>query len=490
MSFLYPQILWFLIPLALFAFQKSTISHLPFHPSIILASARSKRAMHLLIAALILIALARPVIQKSVDTTYDAQPLYIALDLSASMRAQDLTPDRLTKAKETIHALIDQAQRRIGLIAFSANPLIIAPPTYDKTVLHQALDAIEPRYILTKSTNIQKVLDFASRFGPSVDLAIFSDGGEEQDLLKPSNITLFSVATATPSGALIPKDGGYLTHEGHLVVSRLNPAFLALADQALQIHEAAKILDSRPHQTQKEQQTTYIELFVAPLFLAALLYLLVHTSLLERLKKFWPLLLILQLHASIIEEISIQRAYDLYMAKEYDKSAQIFAKLPYQEARFGLARSLMKMGKYKEALKILSSIKSKDPRKKGIIYLNQGICYQKMGRFDQAKMSFAKAAQLKEPKALGRLKTIIFEKNQKKQPLPFSRQKKITTKKIKGDNKKGGASSNLQSALLAGNAKGGKKSRQKGVTKGQGMPLSSKVYEIINKGYIHEKRPW
>ena len=51
----------------------------------------------------------------------------------------------------------------------------------------------------------------------------------------------------------------------------------------------------------------------------------------------------------------------------------------------------------------------------------------------------------------------------------------------------------MQSAALASNSQGGKKSSKKQevlAKKGSQMPLSSELYETINKGYIHETTPW
>ena len=150
----------------------------------------------------------------------------------------------------------------------------------------------------------------------------------------------------------------------------------------------------------------------------------------------------------------------------------------------------MHLGRYDEAAKILRSLRTGDRNKKAKIFYDLGVCYEKMRRYDKARDSYAKAAALGSEKALGNMRNVIFKKRQKKQPLPFTKQKKIKTK-TEGSDKKPGGSSNLQTALLGGNAKGGKKnSRQKAISKGKGMPMSSKVYEIINKGYIHEKRPW
>ncbi len=488
MSFFYPEVLWLLIPLALWFFQTATTQNHPFHPKITLSSAQHNPALTPLIAALLIIALARPIILEPHQKEHTTQTLFIALDVSASMRATDIAPSRLEAAKSAIAKLIQQSPHRIALLIFTSNPLIIAPPTSDKKMLLEALNSIDPRNILTKSTDIQKLLDFTAQFGEDIYLAIFSDGGE-QKLVKPPNITLFAVATATKSGALIPTDEGYLKDNGHLVVSRLNPLFLKAADNVYDLHNFQELLKGMKTKEQSQQNQKVIELF--GLFILAALALLLHsfTNLFDRFKRVLPFLFILHLHASILDEFAIERAYKLYYEGNYQKSAQIFSKLPYQEARYGLAKSLLHLGKYDEALKIFTSLKSKEPTKKRAILFDIAFCYEKMRRFDKARSFYAKAASLGDKTALKRLQKILFAKNPKKPLLPFSKQKKVHAK-TKGSGKRNSGGSNMQTALLSGNAKGGEQKQKGAIAKGQGIPMSSKVYELINKGYIDEKHPW
>ena len=103
-----------------------------------------KNVLILLILALTITAIARPQIgveklrikRKGVD-------VFILLDTSLSMAAQDLKPDRLTRAKIWISTLIDNlVNDRIGIIAFAGKPFLQCPLTTDYSACRMLLEII------------------------------------------------------------------------------------------------------------------------------------------------------------------------------------------------------------------------------------------------------------------------------------------------------------------------------------------------------------
>jgi len=134
-----------------------------FIPLMILLWRTKKRdlitTVHLIILILIVTALSRPVLQEGLqERSLKAKDIIIALDVSYSMRAKDIEPTRSEFAKETIDALINENTKdNIMLIAFTTNPLLLSPPTTDHELIHIALKSLNPEYILTKGTSLKKL---------------------------------------------------------------------------------------------------------------------------------------------------------------------------------------------------------------------------------------------------------------------------------------------------------------------------------------------
>ena len=496
MSFMHPFWLIFAILALLLAWvmkQKRVIS--PFHPQIILQSSTKSYFLLPVVVALLFIALAKPVIIKPQSSELSLEPLFIAIDFSNSMRATDVKPNRLAVAKAKAKEIIEASPMPIALIAFTTNPLLLSPPTTDKEALLQALGSINQEAILTKGTDFKKLLEFVGKFEGKKRLLIISDGGDFTDLhqlqaiAKAKNIELYTMGIGTKEGALIPTDSGYLKQNGKLVVSRLNPLFAKLGKEIEEIDELSDIDKKEKMKHQKEIQLYYI-----PLLLAFLLYVHIHTTLFAKFLPFMALFLFLSpLQGGMLEEYKLQKGYELLKQKHYKEAIPYLQGLRYLEARFGLGVALCALGKVDDALKLFRSISSREKEIKAKIYYNIGICYEKKGKIQAALQNFLKSYALREDsKSFAHIQKLIFKKPPKKVLLPFAKQKISPKKSSKDDGKKqksaGGANINL--AIAAGNAKGGK--RQKGASlKGtNSIPQSSRLYELINKGYMDEKNPW
>lgn len=91
--------------------------------------------------ALIIIALARPQLQNTVvERNADGIDIVLVLDLSTSMRAEDLKPNRFDAAKRVAIQFIDKRKTdRIGLVSFAAQSFTVCPPTLDYELLKKLL---------------------------------------------------------------------------------------------------------------------------------------------------------------------------------------------------------------------------------------------------------------------------------------------------------------------------------------------------------------
>jgi len=518
MTFHTPEYLWLLIPLGL---------------AFYLLKPRSLRiAVHLLIIALLLVALARPQIEKGItQERIDARDVIIALDVSYSMRARDIPPDRYRFAKATIEALLQKdVKDNVMLIAFTTNPLLLSPPTTDHILVKTALEALEPENILTKGTSLKKLFKqiTADRSGHK-ELLLITDGGEERDLdtlteaLKGADIHMTILALGTTEGSTIPTEQGkpLRDKEGHLVISRINPLLKTLAARLGGTYVTPK---SNPDTTAdtilksfesgsdnansiEKLRHSYTELYPLPLLLALLLFLVAHTRAAHRLLPLFALFGI-QLHASFFDTLYLKQAYNHYAQQEYNatKSTLLKVKTPSLQRQTALADAYYKLGNYAKAAILYHAIRTTSPKIKQMLFYNLGNAYAMQGAYAKARMYYTKALQLGEDAdALHNLQTVALLEEEKKKSLGMARPKSQGAQSKARQNSDGDDDTKkpkAQEQSGAGSGSGGEQQHKKHAQKGknrlmmdeeqkpQKLPLSSKVYELINKGYIRETKPW
>ena len=116
--------------------------------------------------------------QKGVD-------IFVALDVSNSMKATDIYPSRLEKSKLEIKNLVRKmGGDRVGLIAFAGSAFVVSPLTIDYSVFEFLLDDLDAGSISQGGTDIEAVIDMAvGSFPPSEKiekvLVIFTDGEKQ-----------------------------------------------------------------------------------------------------------------------------------------------------------------------------------------------------------------------------------------------------------------------------------------------------------------------
>jgi len=183
--------------------------------------------------------------------------LLIALDLSASMNAEDVKPSRLEKAKYEISRLIERLQGdRVGLIVFTGESYLQSPMTLDYSALRLFLNVAETDQMPSSSTDFSAAMETASEAFNSLDeeqntqaakvLMIISDGenhGESYDgaleQLQDQNVSVYTLGIGTSSGSTIPlyDDSGSVMgykrdESGKVVTTKLQPQVLqSIADQ-------------------------------------------------------------------------------------------------------------------------------------------------------------------------------------------------------------------------------------------------------------------
>ena len=205
-----------------------------------------KFGLMLLALALLFIGWANPqwgskkeqVKRKSVD-------VMIALDISTSMFAQDIPPNRLARAQRFAEGLIEKLKgERIGLILFAGSAYLQMPVTTDYAAAKLFVRSANPNLAGTQGTVIGEAIKLARKSFEGEDgshkaLIVITDGedhngqaDEEAAAARDDGIFLFTVGVGTSAGSFIPisirgRDDYKRDETGQPVRSKLNGEMLA-----------------------------------------------------------------------------------------------------------------------------------------------------------------------------------------------------------------------------------------------------------------------
>jgi Ca-activated chloride channel family protein len=202
----------------------------------------------LLAAILAVIALAGPSWKKQPSQVFNSQAgLVIALDLSLSMSAQDVSPSRLQRAKYKILDVLDQnLGNNMALIAYAGDAHVASPLTRDIKTIQSMLPALDPYIMPAQGSNIRSLVDesiklFEQGKSSPKTLLLVSDGVEKSDIdyaanaLKTADIHLSILAVGTEQGApLVQPDGRFFKDsKGQVIMPALEWEDLkSLADKS------------------------------------------------------------------------------------------------------------------------------------------------------------------------------------------------------------------------------------------------------------------
>ncbi len=510
MTLLYPSFLWLLLPLILLLWSSSRkVMHI----------------IHLIVLMLIVVTLSRPVQEEALqEASIEAKDIIIALDVSYSMKATDISPTRYDFAKETISALLQaNPGDNIMLIAFTTNPLLLSPPTTDHALINVALENLNPEFILTKGTSLEKLFKkLASMKMGHKNLVLMTDGGEEDrlekltTLVKNTNISLTVLALGTTRGTTIKnKDGSLLKDkEGNLVISRVNPLLESLASSvsgayftasntakatADNLNDALQNNASKVQSVEKMQRH-YLELYQIPLSLALLLFFMVHTRAVKYLLILFTLLGV-QAEASMLDNYHLNLAYKSYKGSDFNETKRQLKQIKIRslQSQMVLANTYYKQRAFKKAIQTYKSIRSTSPQIKQQLYYNIANAYAMLESYDKAKTYYTKSLQLGEDKdAEHNLYLVALLSDIKSADLGIAHPKSQDSSSSKSESQEESKESKSEDEPSSGSGGGGESQTQKEQEKSKLLsdetqeqhPLGSKVYELINKGYIREKQPW
>ena len=259
--------------------------------------------------ALLIVTLARPQMGSKVShEKRNGIEIIIAMDISNSMKAEDVVPSRLDKSKLMVENLVDHfTTDKVGLVVFAGDAFVQLPITSDYVSAKMFLQNITPSLINTQGTDIAKALTVSMRSFTQQDkmgkaIVLITDGEDPEGgaleaakAAAKKGINVFILGVGDPKGAPIPTgNGGYMTdNTGQTVLSALNEKMcreVAQAGSGMYIHvdntsDAQDQLNAQLTKLQKGDTDSviyseYDEQFQA-FALLALLLLIVEACLLE-----------------------------------------------------------------------------------------------------------------------------------------------------------------------------------------------------------------
>lgn len=193
--------------------------------------------------------------------------IFVALDVSLSMKAEDVKPNRLEVAKNEIVNLIDQMKNdRVGLIFFSGTSFVQCPLTCDYNVVKLFLDIVDSDALPQAGTAIDKAIEktieaFSNTEPKYKIMLIFSDGENHSNLIESANaaaeagIRIYTVGIGKPQGAPIP----LYNNSGDLVGYKKNllnhPVLSRLEEKVLR--EIARVTNGRYYSISSASKQLY-----------------------------------------------------------------------------------------------------------------------------------------------------------------------------------------------------------------------------------------
>ena len=352
----------------------------------------------------------------------------IALDVSKSMLAQDIKPDRLSRAKQLIAKLIDRlSDDRIGIVVFAGKAYLQMPLTTDHAAAKMYLSSATPDVVPTQGTVIGDALKmcyaaFNTKEKKYKSVILISDGEDhDENALKiaksmaDEGVMVNTVGVGSPEGSTImdaatselKKD-----QQGNLVITKLNEAELkniavtgnGIYELLSSADEVAANLDAQLRTMGKrsitENSSMVYRYFFQWLLALAMIILVIELFLSEKKnaeknKIVKPgkaaiaatiLLLLFIFPAASFSQTKdklIRKGNDAYIEKKYDVAAENYLKATSKDpanekAFYNLGNALYKKGKPEESVQAYeaSILHSKTPLDKSAAWYNKGVVLQ------------------------------------------------------------------------------------------------------------------
>jgi Ca-activated chloride channel family protein len=390
----------------------------------------------------------------------------VALDVSKSMLANDIQPDRLTRAKQLIMRMTDKMRNdRVALIVFAGKAYLQVPLTTDFSALKMLLQNVTPDMVPTQGTVIGDAIDMAMQSFTQNErkyksLIIISDGEDHDETAlqkireaADAGVIVHTVGIGSPQGTTLydPATKSLkLDENGNPVVSKLNEEELKRLASAgngsynlLQNTDevANKLTDNLANMEQKNlgsvvytDFTSFFQYFLLAGFIALIIeWLLPGTNRKTKTKKAVDTgkarsiaLLLLFISLSVFSNAQtnrfLQQGNKMYEAQRYKEAAADYAKALAKDPTntaglFNFGNSLYQQKQFDSSRKVMAATArmSKDKSSKSAANYNIGNTYMSQQKWDEAIDAYKQTLRTNPQDADAKYNLSYAEQMKKKQ---------------------------------------------------------------------------
>ncbi len=426
-----------------------------------------KFVLLLLALALLIVLLARPQFGTKISNEKRTGiETIIAMDISNSMLAEDVSPSRLRRSKMMVENLVDNfSNDKIGLIVFAGDAFVQLPITSDYVSAKMFLSSIDPSMMMTQGTDIAAAINLAANSfthqeGVGKAIIVITDGEDHEggaieaaQAAKEKGMRVYLLGVGSTQGAPIPIPGtnDYMKdNTGNTVMSALNDDMckqIAAAGGGVYIHvannsNAQELLNAELDKLSKKEINTTIysdfdEQFQA-VGIIVLLLLILEICILDRknplLKRFslfkknkTAIMLLVLLVSVLSASAQTDRQYVREGNKLFKKGNFAEAEVAYRkaldknkenpQASYNLANSMFSQRKDSASVKQYEdAVRSeKNPLRKAQSYHNIGVICQGHKMFAEAIEAYKNALRLNPNDDMTRYNLELCRRQQKEQ---------------------------------------------------------------------------
>ena len=195
---------------------------------------------------MLVISLVNPKIGTELKTVKrEGVDIVFALDVSKSMLAEDIAPNRIIKSKRIVSELFNNlGSDRVGIIAYASTAIPVLPITTDFSSARMFLESLNTDMLSSQGTSIAEAINLSKNYFSDENqtnrvLCVISDGEDHEiqnnnlsDIAKEAGITIISIGVGSPNGAPIPiKENDIVKSykkddKGEVVITKLNENIL------------------------------------------------------------------------------------------------------------------------------------------------------------------------------------------------------------------------------------------------------------------------
>ena len=417
--------------------------------------------------ALLVVMLARPQFGTKISNEQRTGiETIIAMDISNSMLAEDITPSRLDRSKMMVENLVDHfTNDKIGLLVFAGDAFVQLPITSDYVSAKMFLSSIDPSMMATQGTDIARAIDMATHSftqeeGIGKAIIVITDGEDHEggalesaEAAKKAGMRVYVLGVGSTQGAPIPipGTGDYMKdNTGNTVMSALNEDMcrqVAQAGGGAYIHvennsAAQDQLDNELNKLSKKETTSTVysefdEQFQAVAILALLLLILEicifdrRNPLLKRLSLFGSkkkaaatvaLLLVAVTASAQTDRQYIREGNKQFRVGQYDKAEVSYRKAVEKnpknpQAAYNLGNALMAQKKDSSAVQQFEQATriETNPLRKAAAYHNMGVICQTHKMYGEAIEAYKNALRLNPNDNETRYNLVLCQRQKKKQ---------------------------------------------------------------------------